>query len=410
MNARMRKATEQMVVEFKGWIKSLAEDAAAIRDASGMDALERRIREEGQSLLGRSFQGLLEAVLDDLPAARSCPRCGSLRRHKGRRERGLISSVGSIRLSGPYWYCRDCGGQHALETLAGGSASRVMRELLCLLGTGLASFAKAEAASKKLLGVTVSEAFIRRLCQREGRAAQVRPAPMDAKEPTDLVGSCDGTMVNTTQAGWKELKAYQFRHSNHRHGRAYLESSDRFLPRIRRAAVAMKAGRARRLFWVSDAAEWIDKGISKQLPMAKRIVDIRHAKQHVHEASRKIFGEGTSRARQWAERYCRELRQYGGWTVWNSLRRVRYKDSERQEALDALLTFLRRNANRMDYPTYERAGWPVSSGPMESFCKQLGQRLKGPGMRWSMRNIDPMAALVSLWANEEWDTHWQSAA
>jgi hypothetical protein len=406
----MRKATEQMLVEFKGWVKRLAEDAAAIRDGAGVEALERRIRQEGQSLLGQTFQGLVQAIVDDLPAARSCPRCGAPRRHKGVRERGLLSSVGAIRLRGPYWYCRDCGGQHALEALAEGSASRVMRELLCLLGTALTSFAKAEAASRKLLGVAVSEAFIRRLCQSQGRAMRVCPEPIDGKEATDLVGSCDGTMVNTTQFGWKELKAYQFRHGDHRHGRAYLESSERFLPRIRRAAVKMNAGRAQRFFWVSDAAEWIDKGIAKQLPTATRIVDIWHAYQHVHEASWKIFGEGTARAKQWVKKYCDELREYGGWTVWNSLRRVRYKDTERQEGLEALLTFLRRNSDRMDYPTYQRAGWPISNGPMESFCKQLGQRLKGPGMRWSMRNVDPMAALVSLWVSEEWDRHWQSAA
>jgi len=71
---------------------------------------------------------------------------------------------------------------------------------------------------------------------------------------------------------------------------------------------------------------------------------------------------------------------------------------------------LLRNAERLDYPLYNAHGWPTSSGPMESFCKQLGQRLKGPGMRWSLVNIDPMTALVSLWANGEWDRHWQSAA
>jgi len=100
----------------------------------------------------------------------------------------------------------------------------------------------------------------------------------------------------------------------------------------------------------------------------------------------------------------------GGWSVWNSLRRVRYKDRERQEALAALLTFLRRNSDRMDYPRYERAGWPISNGPMESFCKQLGRRLKGPGMRWSIGTVNPMAALVSLWVNDQWDTYWHSAA
>ena len=34
---------------------------------------------------------------------------------------------------------------------------------------------------------------------------------------------------------------------------------------------------------------------------------------------------------------------------------------------------------------------------MESFCKQIGLRLKGPGMFWSVRNVTPMAMLVSRW-------------
>jgi hypothetical protein len=35
---------------------------------------------------------------------------------------------------------------------------------------------------------------------------------------------------------------------------------------------------------------------------------------------------------------------------------------------------------------------------MESFCKQIGLRLKGPGMFWSVRNVTPMAMLVSRWS------------
>jgi len=104
------------------------------------------------------------------------------------------------------------------------------------------------------------------------------------------------------------------------------------------------------------------------------------------------------------------LRTYGGRAVWKDLRRVRYRDPRRQQALEALLTYLDRQADRLDYPTYEYLGYPISNGPMESFRKQLGQRLKGPGMRWSVRNVNPMAALVSLWSDGQWDLYWQSAA
>mgnify|MGYP007030112761 FL=1 len=35
---------------------------------------------------------------------------------------------------------------------------------------------------------------------------------------------------------------------------------------------------------------------------------------------------------------------------------------------------------------------------MESFCKQIGLRMKGPGMRWNQANVSPMASLVSRWS------------
>jgi hypothetical protein len=408
MDARTRRMMQEMVSQMAGWVKSLAEDSQQLDDAGSAQQLERRVREEGRQMLGSLFEKLIQNALDHQEPARTCPRCGGRRRHKGRRRRGLLSSVGAIGVWGPYWYCPSCGGDHALESLADGSVSGVMREMLCLLGTALASFTKASAASEKLLGVRVSEAFIRRLCESEGRKVVIQPAKVEPGQR--VTGSCDGTMVHTTQQGWKELKAYQFCYGQHKHGRAYWETSEQFTPRLRQAAVTMQAGRSPEFFWVSDAAEWIDKGVRVQLPSAIRIIDIWHAWQHVHEAAREVYPNDEGKALAWARRYCGDLEDEGGKALWRRLRHAKYQDPKRQEAVERLRAYLLRHADRLDYPTYKAHGWPISSGPMESFCKQLGQRLKGPGMRWSLPNLDPMAALVSLWANDEWDTHWQTAA
>jgi len=413
MNARTHELLGEMIGEFRQWVKALAEESEGLVGGKQAEALERRIRSEGQGLLGRLFERLLQSALDgQSEQSRRCPTCGGRCRHKGERERGLLSTLGGIRLRGPYWYCPTCRrGRHSVAGLAAGTSSRPFEELLCLLGTALVSFEKAGWASGKLLGVPVADETIRRLCQREGvSTGRERPAGPRVAKDGDLIGSCDGTMVNTRETSWRELKAYQFRHAAGRYGEAFLESSQDFGPRLRRAAERMGGSQAGRLFFVSDAADWIDKAVAVQLPQAIRIVDIWHAYQHVHEASRKLFGEGTAKARSWANRYCEELRRYGGRAVWNSLRRVRYKCPARQEALEALLTYLDRQADRLDYSTYEYLGYPISSGPMESFCKQLGQRLKGPGMRWSVRNVNPMAALVSLWSDGQWDLYWQSVA
>ena len=90
------------------------------------------------------------------------------------------------------------------------------------------------------------------------------------------------------------------------------------------------------------------------------------------------------------------------------LRRARLRSRPRRETLRRLLVYLGNQADRLDYPTYEAMGWPISSGPMESYCKQLGGRLKGPGMCWNHAAVNPMASLVTLWADGRWDTYWNA--
>ena len=403
-----RNATQKIIAQLQDWVKSLAQKSEQLRTPADTAAFEKQLRNEGLQMIGSMFERLLQNALDHQDENRDCPKCGRRRRHKGRRERGLLSSVGAIRLHGTYWYCSDCGGQHAVETLAPESSSRPMQQLLCLLGTSMASFAKASFAGNKLLGIRVSDATIRRLCCKHGLKVPVDPVPM--KPETDLLGSCDGTMVNTRQSGWKELKAYQFRHGTNKHGRAYLEPSSRFVPRLRQAAIALRAGEAERMFWVSDAAEWIDKGVQQQLPMAIRIIDIWHAWEHIHEASRGIYPDNQDKAHQWAGRYCEVLEDSGGYVLWDRLRHARYAEADRQKAVEGLRRYLHKNSDRLAYPAYKSRGYPISSGTMESFCKQLGQRMKGPGMRWSTNNVTAMATLVSLWANDEWDRHWKTVA
>lgn len=68
------------------------------------------------------------------------------------------------------------------------------------------------------------------------------------------------------------------------------------------------------------------------------------------------------------------------------------------------------HAKHLAYEEYGKEGYPISSGSMESFCEQLGQRLKGPGMRWNKTNVTPMATMVGLWANDQWDQYWKATA
>lgn len=413
MDARMQEAVQQIVVEQEHWIKALAERAEQLEGPADAAAFEQQLREQGLRRLGQIHQQLVQARLDrTVEAGRSCPQCQQRRRHKGRRPRTVVGLLGAMRLEGVQWHCScGAGGAHAVERLYAGSISPPLRELVCLLGID-GSFREAERRCRKLLGVALSAQTIRRVSEAEGARLAEQPARCERPVCGQLIGSCDGTMVNTREDGWRELRAYRFDDDRGRRlSGATLERAAEFVPRLRKLALSQHADRVKRFTFVSDAAEWIAQAVDEFLPEASdHVIDIYHAYQHIHEAARAIHGEGTDAAKRWARRWCDRLKHLGGRRTWDRLRRARFAQPHQQQALGKLLQYLDRHARRMDYPRYQAQGIPISSGPIESTCKQLGQRLKGPGMRWAKHNVTPVAALVSLWHDDRWDTHWQPAA
>lgn len=62
----------------------------------------------------------------------------------------------------------------------------------------------------------------------------------------------------------------------------------------------------------------------------------------------------------------------------------------------------------MQYPSYQRQGWPIGFGMVESANKVVVQaRLKGAGMHWSSQHVNPMLALRTTVCNQRWDEAWQ---
>ena len=408
----MKDLHASMMVAARHFVNQILEKAKSIETPKDFAALETLIHRQCQQLGATAYEKIAQEKIARSPAQRTCPGCGALRRHKGVRERRQVTRLGVIRVDGVYWHCPACRrGSHTAEKWFDGPWSSTVRQQAILLGTALSSFQKAKTVYREVLGLWIDEETIRKLCLHAGRQVGRKKDPLPAIQAgRPLVGSCDGTMIHTRQDGWRELKAYQYRYDDIHHGRAYLETAEHFIPRLRRAAVAIEAKKASKIFFLSDAAGWIRRGVSVQLPFAQHIIDLWHACQHLHQAANELWGSNSPVGLVWAKRHAHILRQEGAMGLIGSLKRIHYRKNSKQKTLTSLIKFFVRHASLMDYPAYEKAGWPISSGPMESFCKQLGTRLKGPGMRWSVTNVNPMAALVSLWANDEWDRYWKNTA
>ena len=222
--------------------------------------------------------------------------------------------------------------------------------------------------------------------------------PVSSGEP--LLGSCDGTSVHTRETAWREVKAFRFEHSCGCYGGAYLERVGQFVPQMVKAAARLKAEQACQKLFLSDMAEWITDAVARDLPGWTHIADYWHACQHLFPPGEELYGKNDPRAEKWSRYWCRRLRMYGANAMSDRLRKLAlyYTNLKHQRAVLDVAAFFSKHADRMKYPEYEQKEWPIGSGPMESFCKQIGLRMKGPGMRWCVKNVSPMASLVSRWS------------
>ena len=352
------------------------------------------------------------------PAECTCDACGAQCRHKGERERRLDSSLGTMTLRGIYWACPRCPSRrHSVDVAGDEPLTHAMKNLVMLAGVAAGSFDKSALIMERMLGVKIDDDAIRHLCLSEGQKKAGAGAPELEQVGDEVVGSCDGTMVNTRENQWREVKALRFEHTVVKHeegreervsvvyGAAYLEKAPTFTPRLAQTAERLGADDAKRRVFVADCAEWISLAVKRKLPGFVHVADYWHACQHVHKAAEALYGKEHPDARKWSRSIDKRLRENGAAKLSARLKRVQkaipqYWRVEAHEGLRELCRYLDKHASKMDYPTFEAAGLPISSGPMESFCKQLGQRMKGPGMRWCERNVTAMAMLVSSYVTD----------
>jgi hypothetical protein len=164
------------------------------------------------------------------------------------------------------------------------------------------------------------------------------------------------------------------------------------------------------LVLLSDGADWI-RSFAQWLPIpVLLILDLYHAKHRIWEVANALYGERTTKARQWATTQCDRVEDGQARQVIRSLKFLRPKSGRVKEKVDALATYFTNNLDRMNYPEYRRRGLRVGSGAVESANLHLtGTRLKLQGMRWSAEGAADMALLRADLFNGRWETRTRRA-
>ena len=382
----------------------------------------------------------------DLP----CP-CGQKAHYREMRSRHVLSAVGEIELTRPWYLCPQChNGQFPADTaldIEKTDLSPGVRRMLALVGSdapfdhgrrqiellaGLEVTAKAVERTAELIGgdialreqMAVNQALQLDLPIIVGEPIPILYVQMDGtgvpvvkKETEGRTGKVNGQPAHTrevklgcvfTQTAWDD-DGYAIRDPGSTTYTGAIETAADFGNRLYLEAWNRGWSRAEKKVVIGDGAEWIWNNADRHFPGAVQIVDLFHARQHLWDVARLIHPGDTLRQKRWMLRHQPKL---DGGKIENLVRFLQSIDastSSMEEAIRIAAAYFERNIERMRYPEFRRQHLFVGSGVIEAGCKTvIGSRLKQSGMFWTVRGANAIIALRCCHLNNRIETYWES--
>lgn len=124
------------------------------------------------------------------------------------------------------------------------------------------------------------------------------------------------------------------------------------------------------------------------------ILDIIHVTEYVWDAANAVFGEGCNLRINWVKKMLEDLLNSESNKVIKDLQNIVDKDDltdNKKEKIKKAITYFTNHKHKMDYQTFLKKGYPVSSALVESNCKHLVKdRMEHSGMRWSSEGAQSM--------------------
>lgn len=187
---------------------------------------------------------------------------------------------------------------------------------------------------------------------------------------------------------------------------ATFEPAARFGALMTAEAYRRGAGRARQLTILGDGAAWIWNLAAQHFPAATQIVDLYHAREHLHELGKIVeFMLGTSYP-DWLAQRLADL-DNGDIPALLAAARALPLATRKKRERDKALHYFEANAHRMHYAWYRSHGLFIGSGAVEAGCKSvIGQRLKLSGMRWTEQGATGILTLRCQEASDRWEQTW----
>ena len=410
-------------------------------------ALRAALHQAGAAALSQVLQFAAPAADErQLP----CP-CGHHARYQEIRSKPLLTIVGPVLLSRPYYLCSQChGGQFPVDVeldIENTEFSPGVRRMHALVGQQ-APFDHGREQMQVLAGLTVTTKSVERIAEAMGsdlawrEQAEIDQAlqldlpvltgapipvvyvqmdgtgiPVVKKETVGRPGKRDGQPAHTrevklgcvfTQTRWDE-KGFALRDPDSTTYTGAIETAEEFGKRIYREALQRGWSRARKKVVIGDGAEWIWNLVAEHFPGAREIVDLYHARQHLWTVARQLYPQEEVQQKAWMKVHQKRLLDKGKIEkLVSELHSIATTNPQLAEKIRTEAVYFERNAERMRYPRFRRQHLFVGSGVIEAGCKTVvGSRLKQSGMFWTVRGANAILALRCSHLNGRFEDYWE---
>jgi hypothetical protein len=421
-------------------------------------AAEAVIR-EGVLRLGGAVLGDLLSADPGYRGPRVACGNGHEARFTGYRRKVIDTVVGEVRLRRAWYHCARCkrgrkrghglAPRDAELGVAGQSMSPGLAAMTAMAGAA-APFGKAARLLEGLAGIRLTVKRVERAAEAAGRSAaaahrararltsrrKVVPLPPDPL-PDKLYAVIDGTGVPVTKketegrdgkgedgrARTREVKMAVFFTQDKvsdegypvrdRASSSYIAAfapASEFAGLVKAEGIRRGADHVRQMTVIGDGAAWIWNIASDNFPGATQIVDLYHAREHLHSLTRSLEFMLLDRKDEWLAARLEDL-DYGYIEGIVAAARKYPLIGTKKDEVERELGYFLNNAPRMRYRWFRQCGLFVGSGVVEAGCKSvIGQRCKQSGMHWTVNGADAIIALRCAEASSQWEAICTQAA
>jgi hypothetical protein len=378
--------------------------------------------------------------------------CGHSAHYRELRSKPVLTVVGLVNVSRPYYLCRHChAGQFPADVeldIENREFSPGVRRMQAVVGQE-APFDHGRQQMKLLADLEVTTKAVERTAEAIGediaareqaeiqRAVQLdlpmvvgEPIPilhvqMDGtgvpvvkKETVGRQGKIEGQPAHTreaklgcifTQTTW-DAQGFALRDPGSTTYVGAIETAQEFGLRLYLEACKRGWSRAEKKVVIGDGAEWIWNIADQHFPGAIQIVDLYHARQHLWELARKLFPNQQAEQQRWMIVHKDGLLDEGKIEdLVASLRSIDSSNPELAEKIRIEADYFEKNTGRMRYPEFRAQHLFVGSGVIEAGCKAIiGSRCKQSGMFWTVRGANAILALRCCYFNGRFEDYWEA--